>query len=182
MFEAFLIKSQALRPLTLLKRDSSRGIFLGNLRNFKEHHFYRTSPVTAFGGGGSCFDFTSRQRRHIRFRDEVFSNPRNASLNYHLAHSILIKQVFVYSKPGARRIDDVRLFKLIWCRDKFKQIRSKRKILYPKDTGRKLNVHKTFRRRPGRLLNALCTYNLCPVSTGYSCFGKCRCQEKSSTG
>ena len=31
---------------------------------------------------------------------------------------------------------------------------------------RKLNVHKTFRRRPGRLLNALCTFNLRPVSTG----------------
>ena len=35
----------------------------------------------------------------------------------------------------------------------------------PVDTGRKLNVHKTFRRRPGRLLNVLCTFNLCPVST-----------------
>ena len=34
------------------------------------------------------------------------------------------------------------------------------------DTGRKLNVHKTFRRRPGRLLNVLCTLNLRPVSTG----------------
>ena len=37
----------------------------------------------------------------------------------------------------------------------------------PVDTGRKLNVHKTFRRRPGRLLNVLCTFNLRPVSTGY---------------
>ena len=34
------------------------------------------------------------------------------------------------------------------------------------DTGHKLNVHKTFRRRPGRLLNVLCTFNLGPVSTG----------------
>ena len=33
----------------------------------------------------------------------------------------------------------------------------------PVDTGRKLNVHKTFRRR---LLNLLCTFNLRPVSTG----------------
>ena len=33
------------------------------------------------------------------------------------------------------------------------------------DTGRKLNVHKTFRRRPRRLLNVLCTFNLRPVST-----------------
>ena len=30
----------------------------------------------------------------------------------------------------------------------------------------KLNVHKTFRRRPGRLLNVVCTFNLRPVSTG----------------
>ena len=35
----------------------------------------------------------------------------------------------------------------------------------PVDTGRKLNVHKTFRRRPGRLLNVLCTFNLRPGST-----------------
>ena len=40
-------------------------------------------------------------------------------------------------------------------------------ILYdPVDTGRKFNVHKTFRRRPGRLLNVLCTFNLRPVSMG----------------
>ena len=37
---------------------------------------------------------------------------------------------------------------------------------FPVDTGRKLNVHKTFRRCPGRLLNVLCTFNLRPVSTG----------------
>ena len=37
---------------------------------------------------------------------------------------------------------------------------------FPVDTGRKLNVYKTFRRRPGRLLNVLCMFNLCPVSTG----------------
>ena len=36
----------------------------------------------------------------------------------------------------------------------------------PVDTGCKLNVHKTFRRRPGRLLNVLCMFNLRPVSTG----------------
>ena len=39
-------------------------------------------------------------------------------------------------------------------------------VHYPVDTGRKLNVHKTFRKRPGRLLNVLCTFNLRPVSTG----------------
>ena len=31
---------------------------------------------------------------------------------------------------------------------------------YPLNAGRKLNVHKMFRRRPGRLLNVLCTFNL----------------------
>ena len=36
---------------------------------------------------------------------------------------------------------------------------------YPVDTGPKLNVHKAFRRRPGRLLNVLCTFNLRPVYT-----------------
>ena len=37
------------------------------------------------------------------------------------------------------------------------------------DTGRELNVHKTLRRRPGHLLNILCTFNLRPMSTGSSC-------------
>ena len=36
----------------------------------------------------------------------------------------------------------------------------------PVDTGRKLNLHKTFKRRPGRLLTVLCRFNLRPVSTG----------------
>ena len=40
----------------------------------------------------------------------------------------------------------------------------------PVDRGRKLNVHKTFRRCPGRLLgrplNVLCTFNLRLVFTG----------------
>ena len=39
-------------------------------------------------------------------------------------------------------------------------------IINPVDTGRKLNVHKTFRKRPVLLLNVLCTFNLRPVSTG----------------
>ena len=36
----------------------------------------------------------------------------------------------------------------------------------PADTGRKLNAHKTFRRRPERFLSVLCTLNLRSVSTG----------------
>ena len=39
----------------------------------------------------------------------------------------------------------------------------------PAETGRELNVHKTFRRRPGGILNVLCPFNLCPVSTGKKC-------------
>ena len=38
--------------------------------------------------------------------------------------------------------------------------------MLPIDAGRKFNVHKTFRRRPGRLLSVLRTFNLRPVSTG----------------
>ena len=39
-------------------------------------------------------------------------------------------------------------------------------LTLPVDTVCKLNVHKTFRRHPGRLLNVFCTFNLRPVSTG----------------
>ena len=37
---------------------------------------------------------------------------------------------------------------------------------FPVDTWRRLNVDKTFRRRPERLLNVLCTFSLRPVSAG----------------
>ena len=37
---------------------------------------------------------------------------------------------------------------------------------YRLDTGHELNVHKTFRRRPRRLLNILCAFNLRSVSKG----------------
>ena len=40
------------------------------------------------------------------------------------------------------------------------------KSICPVDKGRKLNAHKTFRRRPGRLLNVLCAFNLRPVPRG----------------
>ena len=35
-----------------------------------------------------------------------------------------------------------------------------------------MNVHKTFRICPGRLLNVLCTFNLRPVSTVYDIFSE----------
>ena len=47
-----------------------------------------------------------------------------------------------------------------------KKQRQKPEMRYPVDTGRKLNVHKTFRSRPGRLLNVLCTFNLSLEFTG----------------
>ena len=51
---------------------------------------------------------------------------------------------------------------------KYKKIDiSKREHDFPVDTGRKLNVHKTFRRHPGRLLYVLCMSNLRPLSTGF---------------
>ena len=40
------------------------------------------------------------------------------------------------------------------------------KAISPLETGRKFNVHKTFWRRPGRLLNVLCTFNLHPAFRG----------------
>ena len=45
-------------------------------------------------------------------------------------------------------------------------------VNYPVGIGRKLNLHKTFTRRPERLLNVLCTFNLRPVSNGYEKFSK----------
>ena len=41
----FSVKLQVFRPVTLLKRDSSTGVFLWNLQNFKSTFFYRTPPV-----------------------------------------------------------------------------------------------------------------------------------------
>ena len=69
---------------------------------------------------------------------------------------------------------------LIWMyhnRKINKQIKQVAWTHFPVDTGRKLNVHKTFRRRPGRLLNVLCKFNLRPVSTG---FETCFCLKKIS--
>ena len=42
--------------------------------------------------------------------------------------------------------------------------------VYPLDTGRNLNVHKTFRKRPGNLMNVLFTFYLRPVFRGYNFF------------
>ena len=39
-------------------------------------------------------------------------------------------------------------------------------MIDPVDIGRKLNLYKTFRRRPRCLLKVLCIFNLRPVSTG----------------
>ena len=57
-----------------------------------------------------------------------------------------------------------RCWKLFKSENKFVE------IFNPLDTGHKLNVHKAFRRCPGRLLNVLCAFNLRPVSRGTSAF------------
>ena len=43
-----LIKLQALRASTLLKRDSNTGVFLRILRKLEEHHFHRKPPDNYF--------------------------------------------------------------------------------------------------------------------------------------
>ena len=44
----FLIKLQAWRPATLLKRDSNTGVFLWNLWNFLEHLFLQNASSGCF--------------------------------------------------------------------------------------------------------------------------------------
>ena len=65
-----------------------------------------------------------------------------------LAHRLLFSSIFVFHLT--RRI----------------YILKENLISFPLDTRRKLNVHKTFRRSPGRLLNVLWTFNLHPVPMG----------------
>ena len=73
-------------------------------------------------------------------------------------NGLQLKQVFhktqLWSSHSA-------FFKLMICHKGYVVMQN-----YPVDTGRKLNVHTTFRRRPRHLLNVLCTFNLRPVSTG----------------
>ena len=57
---------------------------------------------------------------------------------------------------------------------------SNQEITNPIDTGRKLNVHKTFRKRTGHLPNALCTFILHLVSTGKLGFLMQTCRKNSS--
>ena len=45
------------------------------------------------------------------------------------------------------------------------------KNIFSIDKGRKLNAHKTFRRRPGSFFKVLCTFNLRAVATGFT-FGE----------
>ena len=47
----FLIKLQAWKHGTLLKRDSNTDVFLWNLRNFLKNLFYKTPRVVASGNG-----------------------------------------------------------------------------------------------------------------------------------
>ena len=44
----FFTKLQAFRPATLSKRDSYKGVFLSNLRNFSEYLFWKASMSNCF--------------------------------------------------------------------------------------------------------------------------------------
>ena len=50
-----------------------------------------------------------------------------------------------------------------YCFIHFSALMSNHTSTPPLNTVRKLNLHKMFRKVPGRLLNVLCTFNLCPV-------------------
>ena len=63
---SFLIKLQALRPVTLLKRDSNTIIFLWNLRNFQEHLFWRTTISENLTSESSfCVTCNNNSRRNF---------------------------------------------------------------------------------------------------------------------
>ena len=76
-------------------------------------------------------------------------------INYKPHFWFILKWIFLVSK----------LFKFLLLNTSSENL-LKLQACTPVDAGRKLNVHKTFRRRLGRLLNVLCTFNLRPVSTG----------------
>ena len=78
--------------------------------------------------------------------------PNNSLLNWH--HVLWIQLI------GNRDVNNVKLSSLrLTLSVGFKNTN-------PIDTGRKKNVHKTFRRRPGRFLNVLCTFSLRPGPAG----------------
>ena len=55
------------------------------------------------------------------------------------------------------------------------------KTAFTADTGRKLNVHKKFSRRLGRLLNVFCAFSLRPVSTGLVVISNLKKKKKKTT-
>ena len=55
------------------------------------------------------------------------------------------------------------------------------KTAFAADTGRKLNVHKKFSRRLGRLLNVFCAFSLRPVSTGLVVISNFFLKKKKTT-
>ena len=57
-----------------------------------------------------------------------------------------------------------RIFDSVFIHENMGQRKPEYWRIFPVDTGRELNVHKTFRRRPEHFLNVLYTFNLRPVS------------------
>ena len=79
---------------------------------------------------------------------------------YNIYIYIYIKYIYIYIN-ASNIVKNLRLWN---CRN----LSLESKILL--DTERKLNAHKTFRKRPGRLLNILCPFSLHTVSIGILIF------------
>ena len=72
------------------------------------------------------------------------------------------------SLRNPKKSASLQVFKFYNSNRDFRNLRDKSYATwFPVDTGRELKIHKTFRGRPGRLLNVLCTFTLRPVSAGF---------------
>ena len=65
----FLIKLEALRPSTLLKRDSNTGVFLFNLRNFLKHLFLQYTSA-------GCSFYTRLETENIMLRSMSYESKK----------------------------------------------------------------------------------------------------------
>ena len=119
----------------------------------------------------TCRVFFLPKKPHLSF---VFLAQRRIDTNVYrlvLPHALICSPLCKSKCRAAKSIAVLHSSPLIsWHKDELRQMFTDRycsKFWYVLvDTGRKLNLHKTFRRRPRRLLNVLCTFNLRPVSTG----------------
>ena len=118
--------------------------------------------------------------QHCRFPNQVgtkycFSFSKKHQLDYFSLLQGCIHQMLVTT--GKTFNSQQKLFRYLITQLQCKQTKCQNlKTQFPKDLiygsannkriFSKLNVHKTFRRRPGRVLHISCTFNLRPVSRG----------------